>query len=102
MPVVPSVAVEHEHGRSRGRELRSLVMSTPGLDVFYWRTTSSDGNSPSDSTGVSPMFSTVRCSSRNALILTSSGVVSSRSVYGMEKSVGTGTSGLGCSETEWR
>jgi hypothetical protein len=34
MPVVPAVAVEHEHGWSRGRELRDLVMSTLGLEMF--------------------------------------------------------------------
>ena len=95
MSVIPAIAMEHEHRRSRSRELRNLVVSTPTQNYLIQRTSSSDGNSPSEWTGVSLMFSIVRCSSRKALILTSSGVVSSRSMYGMEKSVGTGTSGLG-------
>lgn len=94
--MVPTVAVEHEHRWPRRRKLRNRDNEPSKLPRGWFpkkafeRTSSSDGD---PSTGVSPMFSTVRCSSRNALILILSEVVSSRSVYGMEKSVGTGTSG---------
>jgi hypothetical protein len=93
--MIPAIAMEHEHRWPGCRKLDGSSGTYPSAsmdtsEMTLWRTSSSDCSS--HSTGVSFMFRTGRWSNKNAFILMLSGVVSSRSVYGIEKSVGTGTS----------